>query len=351
MTTRPAFLRGDVSCGCSGGYNWNESQNICRVTRVAAAAGYDFRGWVGSYAAGSTYLKLYNPVTRNYWETTTLNKFVNAGRRDPTTSVTRVATLNRATDESHIAKFPDRYTEYKRNNTKCNSKGYLDFWDYFCPSCSSDIYVHLGLCDGVFTSSTCSLKGGVTNCRCGVNFSWTLQQQLYRVSIGMEGCGGVLLAYPLSYKSVHDKFDWVCGEGHDNRVSFDSFIRGSRCRTCHNENNTGVNGYYHDRVDEVDTLYIISFKGDYLKVGRSFVVKERIYNLKRESGCKDIKVLATYTATHQEVYDTEQYIHAELEDRGFYHEESTWSTETFDLDSEKLIYHLLKETPLVKCDF
>lgn len=112
------------------------------------------------------------------------------------------------------------------------------------------------------------------------------------------------------------------------------------------------NGYYPERKDEKDHLYTINFNNEYIKVGRSFDIKSRIRGSKgllKMSGMSldQIVVLRILSSTHQKVYDEEQRIHKELTERGFYHEKSTWTVETFDTDAEDVIYKLLEGSNLV----
>ncbi|HDG1611232.1 TPA: GIY-YIG nuclease family protein [Vibrio cholerae] len=105
------------------------------------------------------------------------------------------------------------------------------------------------------------------------------------------------------------------------------------------------------RKTVIDYLYVINFKKDgCIKVGRSFDVEKRTRQLLRVSNHKqdEIDILAVYTGTHQEVYDTEQRIHEELARGGYYHNDSDWSVETFDPDCENVLFHLLDKSGLSK---
>lgn len=130
---------------------------------------------------------------------------------------------------------------------------------------------------------------------------------------------------------------------------------GVRCRICHKikQREDGVGyGYYPKRTQETDYLYIIHFKkGGYIKVGRSFDVEQRLKGntgLLKASDHKrnEIEILSIYTGEHQNVYDTEQWLHEELRERGFYHEESEWTVETFDMDSLSTINYLMNDADL-----
>lgn len=178
------------------------------------------------------------------------------------------------------------------------------------------------------------------------------EQQIHAVLI-IEG--GRFVGWIGEYSGAFSKFQWNCSQEHQCETNVDSFLNnGVRCPSCHKikqrENGNGY-GYYPLRKEEVDHLYIIHFKkGDYIKVGRSFDVNQRTKRLLKLSNHKrnEIEVLAVYTGIHQKVYDTEQWIHEELTERGFYHNESDWSVETFDPDCKDLIFYLLNNSNLVK---
>ena len=107
------------------------------------------------------------------------------------------------------------------------------------------------------------------------------------------------------------------------------------------------NGYYPERKDEVDFLYILDFDNKFVKVGRSFDVDERINGLKKpsESGIKNINKLRIFTATHQEIYNYEQELHKELRERNFQHYVD-WSTECFQNDCQYILNKLLDQCGL-----
>ena len=107
------------------------------------------------------------------------------------------------------------------------------------------------------------------------------------------------------------------------------------------------NGYYPERKDEIDFLYVLDFDNKFIKVGRSFVLDERIKSLRTLSKVpkKKIYKLRIFTATHQEIYDFEQELHSELRERNFQHYVD-WSTECFENDSLYILNKMLDECGL-----
>ena len=148
------------------------------------------------------------------------------------------------------------------------------------------------------------------------------------------------------YKNCKSKFEYVCNIHGKQEVKYDPFVYGgTRCRGCYKDRQKefgNLYGYYPERKDEVDFLYILNFNDKFIKVGRSFDVNERVKNLKKpsESGIKNIKKLRIFTATHQEIYDFEQELHTELRERNFQHYVD-WSTECFENESLFILNKLL----------
>lgn len=156
---------------------------------------------------------------------------------------------------------------------------------------------------------------------------------------------------PLRFKQEYTgtgtaRFLYECKEHGIQESSYDNMIREGRCRSCHIAKRTslgtfGYYGWYPDRADEDDFLYILCFNHDsYIKIGRTFNIKQRFYNLKRESGDKDIATLMLLKGSHEAVYRTEQYLHKTLRKLGL-HYDSGWSKETFKMESLPIILEKL----------
>lgn len=156
------------------------------------------------------------------------------------------------------------------------------------------------------------------------------------------------------YKGAHKtRFEYNCKIHGKQEVSYHNFVNlGRRCGGCYKDRQKELGnlyGYYPERKDETDYLYILDFNGKFIKVGRSFDVDERINSLKKpsESGIKKIYKLRIFTATHQEVYDYEQELHRELRERNFQHHVG-WSTECFENDSLFILNNLLDSCGLTE---
>lgn len=344
--TKYNTIRGQSSCGCSKNL-WTEYQNKIRVRRECNKRGYIFHGWAEDYQRNNTKLDLENKTTGNRWSTTSLNNLLR-GRGDPVEGRSRAF----KEDDHHLQGFYKAgfTTDYKFwRSERVNRK---TFWKYTCPFCSKDEYVQNGLCNGIFESLSYSLKAGKKSCRCSNNYMWTQKQREYQIKKVCELEGLKFLRWEDGvYKNSRHSFSWVCSKDHTCKSNVDAFLNmGCRCPTCFKET-SGFYGYYTNRTTENDCLYILDF-WDYIKVGRSFNVKQRLRYLSRESSIpKDkIKVIKLYSGTHQEVYDTEQWVHEELRERGFEHKESDWSTETFTKDSLDCALMLVDKSGLISQD-
>ncbi|HBK7931419.1 TPA: hypothetical protein LNI27_003449 [Vibrio cholerae] len=69
--------KGQVSCGCSNIPKWTQSQYEILINRKCEEKGYIFQGFVGEWEGNLTYLRLYNSVNGNTWESTNISSFIN----------------------------------------------------------------------------------------------------------------------------------------------------------------------------------------------------------------------------------------------------------------------------------
>ncbi|AGH32020.1 endonuclease [Vibrio phage PWH3a-P1] len=358
---KEGILNGNMPCGCTKKRRWTEAQNLVRVRRASQDMGYVFNGWYGEYKGGDTRLDLYNPRNNNRWFTNTVRGIL-AGSGDRLERFENTRLSNIKPDKEHIQKFyeagfTDDYKFWR--SERISNRGYKDYWYYTCPICSNDEYTQNGVCSGVFESVLSSLRLGRKSCRCGRTYQWTQEQREYKINkiCHEEGLPFIGWKDPDGYKNNKSKMIWRCSVGHLCKTNVDSFLYGTRCSTCWHIKRKELgymNGYYPDRVDEKDYLYIINFNDKYIKIGRSFDIKNRIAHtttgLLYCSGLpmENIKILQIYTSNHQTVYDTEQWLHEELRERGFEYNEpdGLWSIELFELSCIQTLNYLLSYTEL-----
>lgn len=168
------------------------------------------------------------------------------------------------------------------------------------------------------------------------------------------------LGFPDGYKNAKDRFEYRCSKHGKQNVSYNDFVNGGkRCRGCWKERQKEVlrengngNGYYPERKDEQDFLYVLNFNNKYIKVGRSFDVERRLgkNELQKDSGISNIVKLRIFTAAHQEIYDTEQELHEELRERNFQHY-LDWTNECFENDCLFILNKLLDTCGLEEVSF
>lgn len=351
---KTTLIKGSLPCGCSKKPEWTEPQNKIRVDRECSKRGYIFHGWVGDYQRNKTKLDLENKITGNRWGTTGLDSFLQGvgdpieGSKNPIRNRTRGEEYH--TQGFYKVGFTKDYKFWRSD--RVDSRGRKIYWNYTCPICSKDEYAKNGLCSGVFESSISRLKVGNKSCRCSGRYRWSQEQREHQIKKVCERDGLKFLGWADGYyKNSHSKFSWICNKGHTCKTSLISFLsQNTRCLTCLKETSV-MYGYYSNRTTEKDFLYVLDF-GDYLKVGRSFNVKQRLKGLSKESSTPQdqINVIKLYSGTHQEVYDIEQWVHEELRERGFEHKESDWSSETFTKDSLECALMLVDKSGLVSQD-
>lgn len=330
--------RGGVPCGCAKNRRWTKEQYEVKVKRRCDEFGYSFVGfceWKGT----NTKLILTCPEGHK-WDTTTINSFLSiyigcpkcAGRYKPHSEIVKQFNKKGAYDGFIFSK----------NNNKKTKQGKKSYWDYTCPVCSEDEYVKAVVCSGIFTATASDLNRGVKCCRCARGYRWTKEQREYQINKICEDENLKFVGWVGEYKDCKSKFKWLCTNGHKCSSTVNSFINGKcRCKTCFEESGN-CNGYYPERTEEKDFLYVMDFLTPY-KVGRSFDVGQRRKDLRNKEGISGLpEALQTYTATHQVIYDTEQAIHAELRERGFqYH--CDWTNECFTKDCWYILQEILED--------
>ncbi len=204
------------------------------------------------------------------------------------------------------------------------------------------------LIDGYkWTASIDNIINAYHGChKCSGKYKPTEQETLDKCKSICEIEGYEPLGFVDGYRNQKSRFEYKCPIHGKQSVVYHAFVSiGSRCGSCwkgrQKELGNGY-GYYPERKDEKDFLYVLNFNDRFLKVGRSFDIDERIKNLRTGSKVpiKNIHKLKIFTATHQEIYDTEQEIHKELRERGFQYY-LDWTNECFDNECIGILNKLL----------
>ena len=222
--------------------------------------------------------------------------------------------------------------EFKNQRTKLNIE------------CLKDGHKWTASINNIMNGSGCSKCAGV--------YRPTEQEALQKCINICKEMDYDVIGFPDGYKNQRSRFEYICKIHGKQNISYNNFMRGKRCGGCAKDLGNG-NGYYPERKDETDFLYILDFDGKFIKVGRSFDVDTRIKDgLIYESGFRDISKihkLRIFTATHQEIYDYEQELHKELRERNFQYPVS-WSTECFENDSLYILNKLLDNCEFQEVD-
>ena len=200
-----------------------------------------------------------------------------------------------------------------------------------------------------WTASVDNIINGGTGCpKCSGNIRLEEQYALQKCINICKEMDYEVIGFPEGYINAHSYFEYVCKTHEKQTVTYNSFVNGgTRCIGCWKDtqlqtmrDNGNGNGYFPERKDDQDFLYVLDFNSKFIKVGRSFDIKQRLKSLRTESGIKKIYKLRTFTATHQEIYDYEQELHSELRERNFQHY-IDWSTECFENESLFILNKLL----------
>lgn len=333
--------RGSTKCGCSKVTFWSKDQYYVLIMRECVTRECIFHGFSVEWEGNRTKLHLECKKDKYVWKNARIATFLQ-GRGCPKCAQKSLGVNNKLSDTECIRHFME--TDKFLEDTTFIRVGCKDEWSYICPTCSKDEFVMEGLCSGVFYSKGAKLKEGHLACRCSKAYHWSQGQVEYRITNYIKTLGGKSIGWHKdgTYINNKSKFDWVCSEGHFCSMTVTSMLhRFSGCNTCRKLKGNH-NGYYEERKDEKDYLYLMDFLVS-TKVGRSFKVAERQTELKRISGIKDKpEILQTYTATHQVIYDTEQAVHAELRERGFQHY-CDWTTECFTKDCWYILQEILED--------
>ena len=363
LSNKASLRLGTMPCGCSKSPKFSKEQYLIKINRLCNDLGYVFLGIKGSWKGVRTLIKLHNPCTENTWETTTVHKFL-SGTRDPKKGIIEFSNRVKIETETHVADFKKIFGEkysYKRLSNCGSEKDYQYLWEVSCDDCKEDIFSKTKSAGYTFKVTRSSLKLGITPCRCSGRFSYTEGMMKVKIEHDLKGSNKTFVEFPDGFKNSRSLMKLLCkccGEVSMSRI--DRLKRAiTQCKGCHinRQKVAGFgNGYYEDRASEVDLLYILRFKYDYSKVGRAFNIGNRLKDKKgiiKMSGYprEDIEVVAVYTGTHQQVYDTEQWLLKETKDRGFYYN-SGWTTESRTVDAIPLLIKLVEgHSDLTKVDY
>jgi hypothetical protein len=342
VSTKYDLTHGVKPCGCSKKPRWSKEQCAIKIQRVCYEKGFIFHGFVDEYKGNRTKLKLECTKDGNNWDTTDILHLLSVGRGCSVCGKNLSSEKQRTSEEIAFA----------RCKEVCKDLGYefVGFPDGYRNARSRFKYVcpRHGIQE-VNYDSFVRMKGRCNQCGSEV----TAQKLKLQLSILNENCntmckekGYVFIGFEEGYvKSATSKFTYLCTVHGQQKMTYSALKRGTGCKYCNIDKRkelSGFYGWYPERAEEQDFIYVLNFNDAFIKVGRSFDIDNRIKGLRTESKVpiENIYKLRIYTATHKEIYDFEQELHEELRLRGFQHYVD-WSTECFENDSIFILNKLL----------
>lgn len=212
------------------------------------------------------------------------------------------------------------------------------------------------LIDGhTWTPTVGCIVNGLQGCpKCYGNERKTTQQAFDICKEICETEGYEPIGFPNEYKNAYSRFEYKCPIHGVQNVCYHGFVnKNSRCPDCWRDRQKetgGFYGLYKDRLEDPDLLYVLSIsEGEYIKVGRTFDLKDRLGTMKykAQANTKDIQILRLFTDSHQTIWDWEQKLHLQLKESGFQFYHSKWnSVELFKTESLPLLNGLLDASEL-----
>ena len=293
--------RGDLVCGCNRSVRWKSWQIELQVSRMLLGGNLTFSGFVGDTYRGKNTKIILRSEGEDDWEITLSNL---RKQTTPIFSKGYKESLKVKNNIKYLEKsllLPDHY-KYSYDKTK---KKYC----VSCSMCDSDPkFKSLG--DKLYLSRLDSLKDGRKPCRCSSTYKFSNEERLLQIEeqINQRGLTKVRIPKELNSRA---RIVWVCERGHIQDSKLNDFVRGCGCFEC-NKLEGNWYGYYPNRVEEEDNLYLIKFtnsKEIFYKVGRSFNVKERIRKMTKDY---EMELICSIQNKHQVIYDVEQDLHQKL---------------------------------------
>lgn len=301
--------RGAIPCLCSKKPNYTQDQKLIILRRLCEEKGYKLINFPNRITMQGR-LGIFNPSTKSYWRPN-VNDFWNNRSNDP---ALLTHSLNKVENTLH------KLNKVTGDNIT-NVINYKGSWLYECKVCSYDEYVQAGLCSGKFETKPYKLTKGQLSCRCRKYPRWTSDQRDFQIRKKLADSNADVNFKWVegSYRNIHSRFMYTASCGHLNTSNVGNFLRSKAeiCSVCNSHRVNNKNGYYPNRQEEDDVLYVVKLSDTTFKVGRSFKTrcKYRINLLKKE--CEGLlSIVKTYQGSHKDVYEVEQSVLKSLDEKG-----------------------------------
>lgn len=128
-----------------------------------------------------------------------------------------------------------------------------------------------------------------------------------------------------------DKIGFICSE-HNFEIQTRSRknCNGNKtvnCEYCCKTNGSKF-GLYQSQIYRNDYLYVISINNEYIKIGRTFNINQRMKEIKKECGMP-IHLIKIIQSIHSDIYNLEQNIHNHLRNLKLQYKNGAWKYESF----------------------
>ncbi|CAH9014964.1 putative meiotically up-regulated protein 113 [Vibrio phage 501E54-1] len=293
-STKGNLLAGKIPCGCKTPIRYSKEQKEVVVRRLCKARDYYFIGWKDSK---TLYLQ-------DNWtgavSFVACSKFLKGGDTK-TRSTSKASARLRVPRKELEAELKNKgIIPSESKLTYLDGEKPLERYTYFCKTCSLDFYSSVDEVSGEFTTHVTNIRKGILPCRCGRSILTQAAAEKYiKTNKDIQ-----FVEWEDTYTNKMSKFKYTCEEGHTGVRTLQQELACLRkCVECYSNY-----GYYPLLKDKPDTLYLlkVTVKGrGYIKIGRSFDLKERVRQHKYV-GFSDIKIVSTFNSTHSEVFKLEQ---------------------------------------------
>lgn len=187
------------------------------------------------------------------------------------------------------------------------------------------------VCGYTWETQVAALLSGSSCASCAKSLKLTEDVAKERICSQLDSMGYYFNGFVEDFKNAQSKFNYLCPIHGNCTSTYNNLVNNKRgCLRC-SKTTTKV-GYVQNKKYNKDVLYLLLFDKEYLKIGRTFNLKQRMYNLKKLSGSKEVNVLLYLQATHEVVYCIETLLHIMFHKKNLQYTKQKWSTELYDIN-------------------
>lgn len=262
-------LNGSIPCGCSKSPAWTEEQNRVRCQREANKKGLVFHGWAEKYRGKGTRIILCCQYHGRIGKATisTLVHQSHGCIECRYVSARKESISDRDAEKKylHFCGYPEGAT-LKRLGAP-GEKGKRDRFLVFCPVCANDEYAQMGLCHGVFQTTTAALSRGAMSCRCSGTSKRPESIARYQCESILEDSNLEFLGWLDGYKNRASLASVRCKTHGVYSAPLHSILRGSQCPSCNSGGGYDANkgGQIYLLESECQTLMKVGISNNFKK--------------------------------------------------------------------------------------